>query len=123
MLAELETSDDDPYPLIEFLDDTRAAVWRDLSNVGTIDNYRRALQRAYLERMVYLMTEQPASNPFQGPAPSMTRSDIRPLVRAQLADLRDDVERAAGRIGDRVTRAHLQDVVVRIDDILEGNGG
>ena len=52
-----------------------------------------------------------------------SRSDIRPLVRAQLADLRDEVERAAGRIGDRVTRAHLQDVMMRIDDILEGNGG
>ena len=122
-LAELETTDDDPYPLLEFLDDTRSAVWRDLSTVATVDNYRRALQRAYLERMAYLMTEQPTSNQSQGAVPNMSRSDIRPLVRAQLADLRDDVERAAGRIGDRVTRAHLQDVMARIDDILEGNGG
>lgn len=122
-LAELETTDDDPYPLLEFLDDTRSAVWGDLSTVATVDNYRRALQRAYLERVVYLMTEQPASNRFQRTAPNMSRSDIRPLLRAQLADLRDEVERAAGRIGDRVTRAHLQDVMVRIDDILEGNGG
>ncbi len=122
-LAELETTDDDPYPLMEFLDDTRSAVWGDISTVQTIDNYRRALQRAYLERMVYLMTEQPASNQFQGQAPSMSRSDIRPLVRAQLVDLRGDVERAADRVGDRVTWAHLQDVIVRIDDILEGGRG
>ena len=76
-----------------------------------------------LERVGYLMTEQPASNRFQRTAPNMSRSDIRPLLRAQLADLRDEVERAAGRIGDRVTRAHLQDVMARIDNILEGNGG
>ncbi len=122
-LAELETTDDDPYPLAEFLDDARAAVWGNLATVTVIDPYRRALQRAHLERLEYLMTEQPSSNQFQGPAPSMSRSDIRPLVRAQLNDLHADVERAARRVRDRVTRAHLQDVLTRIDDILEGGNG
>ncbi len=120
MLSELETSAADPYPLVEFLDDTRAAVWRDLSRVSAIDGYRRALQRAYLERMESLMTEQPTGNPFQGQAPVMDRSDIRPLVRAQLIDLRADAQRAAARVSHRVTRAHLRDVVARIDDLLEG---
>ena len=122
MLAELETTDPDPYPLLEFLDDTRSAVWGDLSSVTTIDAYRRALQRAYLERMEYLMTEQPSSNAFQGPAPIMNRSDIRPMVRSQLGDLRDDVGRTLERISDRVTVAHLEDVLARIDDIVEGSG-
>jgi hypothetical protein len=123
MLVELELTDEDPYPLAEFLEDTRAAVWGQLATLSTIDAYRRALQRAYLERMEYLMTEQPTSNQFQGPAPSMSRSDIRPLVRAQLNALRADAERAARRVRDRVTRAHLEDVLTRIDEILEGGEG
>ncbi|MEQ9401551.1 MAG: zinc-dependent metalloprotease [Longimicrobiales bacterium] len=122
ILSELETSDQDPYPLVDFLDDVRDGVWQDLSRVAAIDGYRRALQRAYLERMEYLMTEQPSGNPFQGAAPNMDRSDIRPLVRAQLVDLRDDVDRASRRVQHRVTRAHLVDVMARIDAILEGDG-
>ena len=121
MLAAPETTETDPYPLLEFLDDTRSAVWGDLATVASIDAYRRALQRAYLERMEYLMTEQPSSNPFQGPAPNMTRSEIRPLVRAQLTAIHDGAEGAAGRVSDRATRAHLEDVQARIDRILEKN--
>jgi hypothetical protein len=121
MLSELETTNPDPYPLIEFMDDTRNIVWGNLGSVSTINSYRRALQRAHLDRMEYLMTEELSSNQFQGPAPSMTRSDIRPLVRAQLRALRGGAQAAAGRVSDRVTRAHLEDVVARIDGILEGN--
>ncbi|MFT5435068.1 MAG: hypothetical protein ACI9OJ_005785, partial [Myxococcota bacterium] len=95
------------------------AVWEDLRRVAAISTYRRSLQRAHLERLQYLMTEQPESNRFQGPAPAMNRSDVRPLVRAQLVDLRTEAERAARRIRDRVTQAHLRDVVARINTILD----
>jgi hypothetical protein len=121
-LAEMEmVQPDDAYPLVEFLDDTRAAVWGDLGTASALDGYRRALQRSYLERVKSLMTEQPASNPFQGAAPAMDRSDIRPLLRAQLAELRGDVDRATRRIRHRVTRAHLQDALERIDGILDAD--
>lgn len=121
-LAELEVlQHDDAYPLSEFLDDVRASVWGDLGAVSAVDGYRRALQRAWLERVDYLMTEEPTSSRFQGPAPDVSRSDIRPLLRAQLAALRDDVERAARRIRHAATRAHLQDVLVRIDRALAGD--
>ncbi len=119
ILAELETTDDDPYPVVEFLDDTRDAVWGDLRSVSAISAYRRALQRAYLDRVQVLMTEQPASNPFQGAAPSMTRSDTRPLLRAQLVELRGLADRAGRRVRHRVTKAHLLDVVARIDLLLD----
>ena len=123
ILAELETMDEDPYPLVEFLDDTRAGVWAGLDEVAAIDGYRRALHRAWLDRMAYLMTEQPEDNPFQGPAPRMSRSDIRPLVRDQLEQVQDEVESAARRIRHRVSDAHLTDVLVRIDELLENGGG
>lgn len=124
LLAELEaTQPTNAYPLVEFLDDVRAAVWGDLGNAAAIDGYRRALQRAYLERVHTLMTVQPTGNPFTGPAPNMARSDMRPLLRAQLQSLRDDVEGAARRIRHRVSEAHLEDALVRIDAILEANEG
>jgi hypothetical protein len=121
ILADMESWDSDvAYPLVEFLDDVRGAVWPDLAGVAALDGYRRALQRAYLERVATLMTEEPESSPFSGPSPDVSRSDVRPLLREQLQDLRREAERAARRIRHRVTSAHLHDVVERIGVILEG---
>ena len=125
-LAELEvTEPEDAYALAEFLDDARAAVWQDLARVSEVGPYRRALQRAYLERMGSLMADQPAApSPFQPAGQSVTTSDIRPLVREQLRTLRDDVVRRLNRgLSHRVSEAHLSDVRVRIDAILEPGPG
>ena len=124
-LAELEvTEPQDAYPLVEFLDDVRAAVWEDLERVTEIGPYRRALQRAYLERMATFMTDAPAApTPFFATGPNVGTSDIRPLVREQLRALRNDVsQRLNRRAGHRVTEAHLMDVRVRIDAILDPGG-
>jgi len=124
ILGEMEaTQPGDAYPLVEFLDDVREGVWGDLDSASAINGYRRALQRSYVERMAFLMTEQPEGNAFQGPAPDLSRSDTRPLIRAQLVDLRGDVEAASRRIGHRVSKAHLEDLIIRIDAILEAQEG
>ena len=124
-LAELEvTQPDDAYPLAEFLDDVRAAVWPDLARVSEIGPYRRALQRTYLERMESLMTEEPPSFGFGPVSQDVSTSDMRPLAREQLRSLMDVVSRRVDRgNADRVTLAHLRDVLVRIDGILESGSG
>ncbi|MCZ6916263.1 MAG: zinc-dependent metalloprotease [Gemmatimonadetes bacterium] len=114
------------YALLEFMTDLKQGVWSELDGRAAIDTYRRNLQRGYIERLAYLMNEEPAApgnNPFARAALTsvdVSQSDIRPLVRAQLRDLRAEAERAAQRTGDQVTRYHLEDIVVRIDAILEG---
>jgi hypothetical protein len=126
-LIESEVFDDDAYPLVTYLDDVKDGVWSELDDAATIDTYRRNLQRAHLERLEWLMTEEPPAPPaFLGnqiTRVNVSQSDIRPLARAQLAALRTTAQRAAGRTGDRVTRAHLEDVVARIDLVLEGRNG
>ena len=120
ILVEMEaTQPDNAYHLIDFLDDVRVNIWGELGTASAINGYRRALQRAYVERMEQLMSEQPQGNNFQGPAPDLSRSDIRPLIRAQLVDLRNEVESAERRIEHRVTTAHLADILTRIDAALE----
>jgi hypothetical protein len=126
-LIESEVFDDDAYPLVTYLDDVKDGVWSELDDAAAIDTYRRNLQRAHLERLEWLMTEEPPAPPaFLGnqiTRVNVSQSDIRPLARAQLAALRTAAQRAAGRTGDRVTRAHLEDAVARIDRILEGRNG
>ncbi len=114
------------YGLLEFMADVKQGVWRELAAAEPIDTYRRNLQRGYLERLESLMTEevQSPTSPFSSvPWVDVSQSDIRPFVRGQLQELRDESDRAARRTGDRATRYHLEDVVARIDRILEGERG
>jgi hypothetical protein len=126
-LIESELFDDDAYPLVAYLDDVKDGVWAELDAAGPIDTYRRNLQRAHLERLEWLMTEEPPAPPAflgnQVTRVNVSQSDIRPLARAQLAALRAASQTAAGRTSDRVTRAHLEDVVARIEVVLEGRNG
>jgi len=114
---------EDAWPLAEYVPAVRRAVFGDLTQVSAVDGYRRALQRAWVERAAYLMTEEPASNPFFGPGVDVSRSDVRPLVRRELRALRSEAATAAGRVRHPVTRAHLEDLVARIDTILEDSDG
>ncbi len=116
-LASLEVSDDDPYPLADYLDDLRDAVWGRITTTAG-DPYRRALQRAYLEEVEELLTEEPPSSSFL-PAPDVSRSDIRPLLRLQMRRLATQAESAARRVGESVARAHLEDVAHRISQMLD----
>ena len=91
---------------------------------GTIGVYRRNLQRGYLERMQYLMTESPTvpttARSFVTVV-NVPQSDIRPYVRGELETLKREIRAALDRGPDRATRLHLQDALVRIDDILDPN--
>jgi hypothetical protein len=119
-LVDLEALEPgDAYPLVEFLDELRAAVWGELTAASPVGPYRRALQRAYLARVATLMTEEPAPSPFAGGAPDLARSDVRPLLRRQLVELRDEARGALLRVRQRISRAHLEDVIARIDDLLD----
>ncbi|HEU5218410.1 MAG TPA: hypothetical protein VFU23_07115, partial [Gemmatimonadales bacterium] len=98
-------------------------IWgADLAGAAPITPWRRNLQRVHLARLQTLMTQEPPPPPpFPGaPAAVLTSiSDIRPLVRAQLTSLRSAARLRAARTTDPITRAHLEDVVARIGEILE----
>ncbi|GIV61063.1 MAG: glutaminyl-tRNA synthetase [Rhodothermaceae bacterium] len=118
---------DATYTPLEMLDDLRAGLWRELARGEAIDPYRRNLQRGYLERLEYLMTEEITPPPaafreFVGFTPvDVSQSDIRALARGELQTLRREVQRARSRTRDRMTRLHLDDVLARIDAILEAD--
>lgn len=125
---------DATYTPTQMLDDARAAVWRDATAGRTVDAYRRNLQRAYLAQAHHLLkaAESPGWNPprsgdlrvnsdndppLNGPL-KLDQSDIRPLIREQLAILRRDLQAALRNQRDRNTRIHLEDALLRIDAAL-----
>ena len=127
-LLEAEAvADGEAYTLGAMLQDLRGGVWDELDAGDAIGPYRRNLQRGYLERMDYLLSDE--AQPDDLPAGledymimtpvDVEQSDIRAYVRSELTTLRDEVERGLRRTGDDATRMHLEDVLVCIDDILE----
>jgi hypothetical protein len=120
----------DGYPVVEFLNDVTAAIWQD-AGVTARDPYRRALQRAEVARLSALLVDPPAPTQPQGqgqgagPGPqgpppfNVGASDLRALARAELTQLRAMARSAAARSGSEVARAHLQDIVERINAALD----
>jgi hypothetical protein len=125
-LIESEAAIGSPaYSLGEFMDDLHAAIWSELASGTAVDVYRRDLQRAYLERMQYLMTQEPPPVPAQvrqfvrRTEVNVAQSDIRPFARGELEALKREITAAIPKVTDRATRLHLRDALVRIGDILE----
>jgi len=116
--------DADVYSPYEFMDNVRGTIWIELDRNRAISVYRRNLQRAYIERMEYLMTEELPSVPaafrqFVGfTSVDVSQSDIRPMVREQLEILQRDINNTKNRVSDRATKLHLADAERRIDNIL-----
>lgn len=124
-LIEFERRATGTYSAFEFMDDLRASIFSELRTNRAVDVHRRNLQRAYVERMEFLMTQELPNVPvaargFLGFTPvNVSQSDIRPIAREQLEALKVDVARAKTRTSDRATRVHLNDLERRIDKILD----
>lgn len=129
-LIEFERrSDEAVYTAFEMMDELRNGIFREVRANQNVDVHRRNLQRAYIERMEALMTEELPTVPaafrqFAGfTSVDVSQSDIRPIVRNQLSILKRDIDRAVNAGGlDRATRTHLEDASIRIDRILNPKG-
>jgi len=126
-LLEAVAVSDDAYALSTMLSSLRDGVWSELDDGSAIGPYRRNLQRGYLERMNHLMTAEVESEDvpdwaedymIQTPV-DVSQSDIRAYVRNELTTLRGEIEQSLPRVDDETTRIHLQDVLVRIEHILD----
>jgi hypothetical protein len=111
------------YTLPELFTDLRSSVFV----AGRADAFKRNLQRAYVDRLQDLMTkdsELPVGFPVDyaasfGLTPiNVGLSDIRPLVRAELKTLLATTK-ARAAAGDAITKAHYEDLSIRIKDILD----
>jgi hypothetical protein len=83
-----------------------------------VDVYRRNLQRAYIERMSYLMTEE-LDRARTSQYYNVSQSDIRALVRGELNTLKRQIAQAAVQSVNTVTKYHYRDCVKRIEQILD----
>lgn len=123
-LIEAQELDRSNYGFINLLDDLRPGIWSELNRSTKADVYRRNLQRAYVAQLAELMVKEQDKVParaqsFMGfTAVDVELSDIRPIVRAELVRLQRDLRSAQSRATDNLTRYHYQDLVQRVEDVL-----
>ncbi len=112
------------YNMGELFDDLRKGIWGELAGGRAIDVHRRALQRAHIERLEFLMNNDEPNLPaqfrrFAGPQINASQSDIRPVVRGELKTLQANIRGAISRTSDRMSKLHLEDALERINVILD----
>ena len=117
-LIDHNALDNTNYSPLTMLQDLRKGIFSEANSTRNVDVFRRNLQRAYVERMIYLMTEE-LDRDRSRQYFNVNQSDIRALVRGELNVLKRQANRAASRQVDTVTKYHYQDVVERIDTVLE----
>ena len=128
LMENEEANGNDAYGLLEMMTDLREGVFSELDRGRRIDRYRRNLQRAYVERLEFIMNNEQRKLParfraFAGQSSiDVEQSDVRPIVRGELKTLQREARRAARRTSDRLSRLHLEDLVERIKMILNPNG-
>jgi len=110
------------YTLVNMMRDLRRSIWSEIYNGYSIDTYRRNLQRAYLDRMDYLLNEAKNqeginSGYVKKSGVTINQSDIKPIIRGELKRLKTNVVSNINK-GNTLRRYHLQDVADRIDMIL-----
>lgn len=108
------------YAIDELFSDLQKGVFTELSSGANIDVYRRNLQRGYIDRLEYLLTQtQNAAEPTKI---NVEQSDIRPMARLALLNLQSELKRALPRYSNVIVKAHLTDALARIDLILKPKG-
>lgn len=113
----------DTYSVDELFTDLRKSIWSELGTGKVIDNYRRNLQKSYIDKMGALLVP-PAAGSLQAlfsQGADPLKNDVSSIVRAHLTSLRTQVRAAIPVAKDSMTRYHLQDVAQRITNILEPN--
>ncbi|HET6575830.1 MAG TPA: zinc-dependent metalloprotease [Fimbriiglobus sp.] len=121
------------FPVSELVAEVQAGVWSELkADAPKTDPLRRNLQRAYIEILKKEFEPQPEGGISIGRLPrglsifnlGPSRSaELRAVARISLRNLAKQIEAALPKVKDTSTRAHLQDSLAEIADVLENNGG
>ncbi|UII24909.1 zinc-dependent metalloprotease [Fulvivirga maritima] len=111
------------YTALNMMDDLQNGIFLEITRNQKVDAYRRDLQKAYVERLGYLMTKEQSSRGryySAGTEVEVDQSDIRSLARGKLVDLKRKLQKS--NISDRMSSYHVQDLLARIDLILNPKG-
>ncbi|MDH5381970.1 MAG: zinc-dependent metalloprotease, partial [Cyclobacteriaceae bacterium] len=92
------------YKLSELYRDLRNGLWGELSRGTTVDPFRRNIQRAHIDLLGELLKSE---------------SDVGAISRAELKAIQRMAISGGSRSSDPMTKMHLEDLQVRIGQLLD----
>ena len=124
-LIDAETVNTEYYSALSMLQDVRKGLFTETRSTKSVDIYRRNLQRTYVERMKFLMTDEgPKARKgrpgFEGTLNyKVSTSDVQPIVRGELQALKRTLKTARNAEVNTITKYHYDDLIARIDAVLD----
>lgn len=126
-MMENEIKEPGTYTMANLYSDLEKGIWTELRNSQSVDMYRRNLQKIHLEELIKNL--EPKISPtfgfnfagykvVNGPSMDPKKSDIVSLTRGTLMELHKDLEKAAKKADDKMTKYHYQDCQQRISTAL-----
>jgi len=112
------------YTLSDLMNDLQKNIWTELTTHKPIDVYRRNLQKAFVERFGTIINPaSPATGSFGGIVISfgggdIKKTDIVSVAKGTLRSVKAAISAALPSVSDKMTRYHLQDMLERIERIL-----
>ena len=117
-LIDHKAIDANNYSALDMLRDVRKGIWSETKTASNVSVFRRNLQRVYLDRMIYLMTEnidaQRSRQYF-----NVNQSDVRALVRGELNQLKLVLKSASKAALNTETVYHYRDCIERINNLFD----
>ena len=124
-LFRFEAEGNNAYTANEMVTDLRKGIWSELPSHQPIDIYRRDLQKSFVERLIGNLTPDAPTQVIVGgrggfapPSDYSKTTDAISIAKAQLRMLAAEIKAALPAYKDGNSRAHLQDVLDRINDTL-----
>ena len=123
MIAGTNRFGDKTYTADEMVQDVRNEIWTELASKKAIDNYRRNLQKEFVEQLISLANSQQTVIQL---APGITltsanfkTTDVSSIARGHLRSLQSEISAASAGASDKMSRYHLQDMSDRIKKALD----
>ncbi len=116
---------DKAYNALDLLTDVQNNLFSELNTKKPLDEYRRILQKSYVEKLNTILNGGASAAPvqFQGLSfsfgPDLKRSDVPAIVRGQLVELKAKVSASIPTTSDKMSKLHLQDLLEKIKNALD----
>ena len=127
-LIETSSMSKNNYTADELVSDLKNGIFSELKGSGSIDVYRRNIQKLYVDKMIELLkpgTTMVRAVPvgvtygFTTRRVNLAQTDLPSIARGQLNSLKNEMKLASSRMNDRMSRYHLQDLISRIGQALD----
>lgn len=98
------------FTLLDVFAYSKSAIFREVYTAKEIDGFRRNLQRAYVNKMADLMKMKDKG---------FDQTNVKAICRGNLKVLKTELQGAIPKSTDTFTKYHMEDLVERIDQILD----